>query len=227
MAPIRRAKAKAASRYGRADEATGHMIQAVFDPGEDEGFVYTYGASPEFLIDDVPRERTEDVANLMNFLVDRVRSGHPVITGHTVQSQGLMFVAAKLRDLELREALANKCVMCRSDADVVLLQPVIVADSRASWAQAPPDDFLALARRAGAEMFPRVPVSADDHARMSLENASGGECAVCFEARNLHSPPANYDCPHALCASCWGEMRYNCPVCRRPLVPWLDRFTGR
>ena len=57
-----------------------------------------------------------------------------------------------------------------SDVDVVLLQPAIVADSRESWAQAPPDGILRLARQAGSEMFPRTALSADDHARMSKNN---------------------------------------------------------
>ena len=57
-------------------------IQVVADPGEDEAFMYTVGADPEFLVNAVPREHVQVVGGTLNCFVDRVKSGHPVRHGH-------------------------------------------------------------------------------------------------------------------------------------------------
>ena len=102
-----------------------HLIQAVYDPGEDEGFVYTVGASPEFLIEDVPREHVRTAAATLNYLVDQARSGNPVATGHTVRSaEGFVFVAEQLSGVALRDALGTRCTRCQRGASVVLLRLV-------------------------------------------------------------------------------------------------------
>ena len=86
--------------------------------------MYTVGADPEFLVEDVPSELVNAVGAMMNFLVARVRSGHPVKDGHTISSHGLLFAAAQLQGPELVQALAHKCTACSSTSQVVLLEPV-------------------------------------------------------------------------------------------------------
>ena len=46
-----------AARKGLDDlrASFGHAIQVVFDHGEDEVFMYTVGADPEFLVEDMPK----------------------------------------------------------------------------------------------------------------------------------------------------------------------------
>ena len=62
----------------------GHAIQVVTDPGAPEAFIYTVGADPEFLVEDVPVRAINDIGSMLNALVERVRSGHPVRDGHTI-----------------------------------------------------------------------------------------------------------------------------------------------
>ena len=157
--PARRAKAKAKAgdacddlececcvvrRTGRActdlDELRlrfGHAIQIVLDAGARRGFLYTYGAEPEFLIKDVPCERVPVAQAMLNGLVGRTRSGHPVLHGHTVLCEELLFVAVELRGDALHDALATHCLACRRDANVVLLQPAVQTESLEMWARAP------------------------------------------------------------------------------------------
>ena len=99
--------------------------------------MYTYGAEPEFLIKDVPRERVPEAQAMLNYLVGRTRSGHPVLHGHTVLCEELLFVAVELRGAALHEALATLCLACRRDANVVLLQPAVQTESLEMWARAP------------------------------------------------------------------------------------------
>ena len=61
----------------------------------------------------------------MNFLVDRVKTGHPVQHGHTINANGVFFVAVQLQGEELCEALASKCRACDQSAHVVQLQPIL------------------------------------------------------------------------------------------------------
>ena len=56
----------------------GHAIQVVADPGAPEAFMYTVGADPEFLVEDVPVCVISDIDSKLNFLVERGRSGHLV-----------------------------------------------------------------------------------------------------------------------------------------------------
>jgi len=108
----------------------GHAIQAVAAPGDDEAFMYTVGAEPEFLVEGVPVQHVEKVGQAMNFLVDRVNSGHPVRHGHTISSHGLLFRAVQLHGEALREALARKCTSCPRDAQIMLLEPIFQACAR-------------------------------------------------------------------------------------------------
>ena len=102
----------------------GHAIQVVSDPGAPKAFLYTVGADPEFLVEDVPESAIDDITRMLNFLVQRVRSGHPIEDGHTISSNGLLFAAAQLQGPELVQALAHKCTACSSTSQVVLLEPV-------------------------------------------------------------------------------------------------------
>ena len=102
----------------------GHAIQVVADPGAPEAFMYTVGADPEFLVEDVPVCVVNDVGSMLNLLVERVRSGHPVRDGHTIGALGLVFEASLLQGAELRQALARRCLACSSTSQVVLLELV-------------------------------------------------------------------------------------------------------
>ena len=102
----------------------GHAIQVVFDPGAPGAFMYTVGADPEFFVEDVPVSAVNDVTAMLNLLVERVRSGHPVRDGHTIGALGVVFVAAQLQGAELRQTLARRCLTCSSTSQVVLLEPV-------------------------------------------------------------------------------------------------------
>ena len=96
----------------------------VADPGASEAFLYTVGADPEFLVEDVPNELVNVVGAMMNFLVARVRSGHPVGHGHTISFHGLLFAAEKLQGAELAQALAHKRTACSCHSQVVRLEPM-------------------------------------------------------------------------------------------------------
>ena len=100
----------------------GHAIQVVADPGAAEAFLYTVGANPEFLMEDVPVSAINDVGRMLNALVERVRTGHPVLDGHTIGSLGIVFQATQLEGAELRQALASRCRACSCDSQVVLLE---------------------------------------------------------------------------------------------------------
>ena len=47
-------------------------------------FLYTNGADPEFLVEDVPAAYTQLCADALNHMVDRTRAGLAPETGHTV-----------------------------------------------------------------------------------------------------------------------------------------------
>ena len=112
----------------------GHAIQVVSDPGAPKAFLYTVGADPEFLVEDVPESAIDDITRLLNFLVQRVREGHPVLGGHVIGAFGIVFEATQLEGAELRQALASKCLACNASyaiaarenrtARVVLLEPI-------------------------------------------------------------------------------------------------------
>ena len=112
----------------------GHAIQVVSDPGAPKALLYIVGADTEFLVEDVPVSAIDEITRVLNFLVERVRTGHPVLGGHTVAALGIVFEATQLEGAELRQALASKCLACNwsyaiapgelRTAQVVLLQPI-------------------------------------------------------------------------------------------------------
>ena len=106
----------------------GHAIQVVTDPGAPEAFIYTVGADPEFFVEDVPVSAISDISRMLNLLVERVRTGHPVLDGHTIGALGIVFEATQLEGAELRQALASKCLACSCDSQVVRLEPMSVAE---------------------------------------------------------------------------------------------------
>ena len=106
----------------------GHAIQVVADPGAPEAFLYTVGADPEFFVEDVPVSAISDISRMLNLLVERVRTGHPVLDGHTIGALGIVFEATQLEGAELRQALASKCLACSCDSQVVRLEPMSVAE---------------------------------------------------------------------------------------------------
>ena len=106
----------------------GHAIQVVADPGAPEAFLYTVGADPEFFVEDVPVSAISDISRMLNLLVERVRTGHPVLDGHTIGALGIVFEAIQLEGAELRQALASKCLACSCDSQVVRLEPMSVAE---------------------------------------------------------------------------------------------------
>jgi len=100
----------------------------VADPGAPEAFLYTVGADPEFFVEDVPVSAISDISRMLNLLVERVRTGHPVLDGHTIGALGIVFEATQLEGAELRQALASKCLACSCDSQVVRLEPMSVAE---------------------------------------------------------------------------------------------------
>ena len=106
----------------------GHAIQVVADPGAPDAFIYTIGADPEFFVEDVPVSAISDISRMLNLLVERVRTGHPVLDGHTIGALGIVFEATQLEGAELRQALASKCLACSCDSQVVRLEPMPVAE---------------------------------------------------------------------------------------------------
>ena len=86
--------------------------------------MHTVGADPEFLVEDVPTELVNDVSAMLNFFVERVRSGHPVGHGHASSSHGLLLATAQLQGAELLQTLALKCTACGPNFEVVLLEPI-------------------------------------------------------------------------------------------------------
>ena len=106
----------------------GHAIQVVADPGAPEAFLYTVGADPEFFVEDVPVSAISDISRMLNLLVERVRTGHPVLDGHTIGALGIVFEATQLEGAELRQALASKRLACSCDSQVVRLEPMSVAE---------------------------------------------------------------------------------------------------
>ena len=103
-------------------------MQVVADPGAPEAFLYTVGADPEFFVEDVPVSAINDISRMLNLLVERVRTGHPVLDGHTIGALGIVFEATQLEGAELRQALASKCLACSCDSQVVRLEPMSVAE---------------------------------------------------------------------------------------------------
>ena len=87
----------------------GHAIQVVADPGAPEAFLYTVCADPEFFVEDVPVSAISDISRMLNLLVERVRTGHPVLDGHIIGALGIVFEATQLEGAELRQALASRC----------------------------------------------------------------------------------------------------------------------
>ena len=96
-----------------------HRVQAVFDPGDATGFVYTIGMPRQELFAlNVPREWAESVAGCMNFI-----SSRQVSESQTVQSgDDLIF---QLRGLEGRtDLMTTHLVQMDPSAEVLELYPI-------------------------------------------------------------------------------------------------------
>ena len=110
----------------------GHAIQVVADPGASEAFLYTVGADPEFLVEDVPNELVNVVGAMMNFFVERVRSGHPVRDGQrsfkALSWRRLWRTSARPAAVILRWCVSNRCP---SGVSVTIV-------ARASWKRSLP-----------------------------------------------------------------------------------------
>lgn len=71
MGRTSRRRNKQAQEYYRNN---GYQLRAVFNDGDERGFIYSYGNSPgqpEFIAFDVPRAKVESISTVMNFLAPR------------------------------------------------------------------------------------------------------------------------------------------------------------
>jgi hypothetical protein len=119
-------------------------VRAVFDTGDEKGFVYTCGSRPvEFLMEDVPKDCIRTVRDTLNFLVKtRWFQNFYESNERIVQYGGYMFVASKLEGLALQQARRLKCTASAPDADILSLLPACKGPSPGDWGKAPPNELL-------------------------------------------------------------------------------------
>lgn len=96
-----------------------HRIRAVFDPADEIGYVYSLGASQEFVVNPIPRNLVLTFTTVMNWLINsRVAQGHPVLEGHVIQSQGFCFMAKVLKPNSM---IAKRCRGANTQRPIIRL----------------------------------------------------------------------------------------------------------
>ena len=109
-------------------------IVADFWPGDATGLVFTLGChangKPELLVNDVPRERVELLAGLLNFAATRT-----LVPNETIQSAGLIMVTKGVAAGEARQFRRLMAVQDKS-VDVIELLPGIIGHTPSEWADA-------------------------------------------------------------------------------------------
>jgi len=122
--PSKKARAKAKVKAGGDDEACQHTIQAVFDPGDEVGWMYTVGlhkqGKPELYAADVPRWMIDSAAGALNYFAE---CGLP---GEAFQSSGLGLTTKELASPG--KLLADKMCHCDPRARVIQLTPGVRID---------------------------------------------------------------------------------------------------
>ena len=116
----------AAAEEGDAPPAA-HTVQAVFDDGDDVGFVYTVGlhdiGRAELLCDPVGRDDVVAMANHMNFLADRnVLPGQTTQLGADADSPRFRIRCPLTR--EWRTLMRTKACQCDEGAALFILEPL-------------------------------------------------------------------------------------------------------
>ena len=171
-------------------------------------FLYTEGADPEFLIEDVPAEYVRVCGDALNYMVERTRSGLAADTGHNVTFGPCQFVQETLHGGALCYAR-----VCRVGA----LCPRSVVRLR-----------LDTERRQ-----PETPGDGRPLTTGVLPASTPEECPVCHASvdgetvwRNPQQSDIPTRCNHYCCVNCWeGVARHDqrCPLCRTDVSEWIRR----
>jgi len=169
-------------------------------------FLFTNGADPEFLIEDVPTEYARLCADALNHMVERGRAGDAPETGHTVT-----FGACQFTLEQLHGAALNYARMCR-----------VGALSRGAIVRL----HLGIERRGPLHIDTR-PLST------GALPGTPEACPVCHKNagdetvwRNPQQSQIPTMCNHYLCFNCWEEAARHdqrCPLCRTDVSEWIRR----
>ena len=169
-------------------------------------FLYTNGADPEFLVEDVPAAYAQLCADALNHMVDRTRAGLAPETGHTVTYGPCQFTLEQMQGGALNYARTCR-VGALSRGDVIRLH-------------------LDIERHEPLHIDTR-PLTTGAFPASTPE-----ECPVCNETgdgavwRNPQQSQIPTRCNHSLCASCWQEVAMHdqrCPLCRTDVSGWIRR----
>ena len=169
-------------------------------------FLYTNGADPEFLVEDVPAAYAQLCADALNHMVDRTRAGLAPETGHTVTYGPCQFTLEQMQGGALNYARTCR-VGALSRGDVIRLH-------------------LDIERHEPLHIDTR-PLTTG-----ALPASTPEECPVCNETgdeavwRNPQQSQIPTRCNHYLCASCWEEVAMHdqrCPLCRTDVSGWIRR----
>ena len=96
------------------------VVRAVYDPGEDIGFLYTIGRDgPEFFTDGVPRSMAEKMCCLFNFLEKR-----DVKHAHVVESHGIIARVLRCPDDMLPTLHENYTCGAEPEKGLFILWPI-------------------------------------------------------------------------------------------------------
>ena len=98
-----------------------HLVNGVYDDGDDIGFLYTQGLHParkEIIVREVPRAQAPKVVSMINFLSTRtLLEGQ---TAATDESRQMIFMILEPTRKQQRELL--KVFMCRCDRGAKVLE---------------------------------------------------------------------------------------------------------
>lgn len=109
-------------------------VQAVFDHGDEYGFIYTVGRNPNFFVDDVKRSNIKRVVNVLGFCNHRVATGHQILDSQGIRSTGMLFQARCLPDDHpfLTPYVRQRC--CQADPNVPIICLIDYEDILAEYA---------------------------------------------------------------------------------------------
>jgi hypothetical protein len=115
---------------GCGHHAAGMMVQAVYNPGESNGFVYTIGlaehhpSKTEFICFNCPRELLFAVSDMFRFLADRLTSGVTVCANQTCLVRGIYFRTSAFSKADNASLLrSHACQCCEQDTTLLRLMP--------------------------------------------------------------------------------------------------------
>jgi len=110
-------------------------MRAVYNLGEYNGFVYTYGlaechpSKTEFICFNCPRELVISVHDMFSFLADRLTSGVTVCANQTCESRGIYYRSSSFSDADNASLLkTHACACCEHDIKLLRLMPVGTVD---------------------------------------------------------------------------------------------------